>query len=113
MHLLNPEIPLEDAKSLVPPKRRTAVAVGAKVLAGYVGRYRFPERDVLTITLAGEQVFEQVSGELKESVFAESRLAYFCKLFDEQITFKVGSQGFATALIYTQSGKARQAKRME
>lgn len=43
MHLLNPEIPLEDAKSLVPPKRRTAVAVSAKVLAGYVGRYPFPE----------------------------------------------------------------------
>jgi hypothetical protein len=42
-----------------------------------------------------------------------SRVDYFCKLFDEQITFKVDSQGLTTGLIYTRNGMGRQAQRMK
>jgi hypothetical protein len=113
MHLLNPEIPLEDAKTLVPPRRRTTVGVDAKVLAGYVGRYSLPRGNILTITLDGDQLFEQRDGELKVPIYPESLVGYFCKLFDEQITFKIDSQGIATGLTYTRDGMARPAQRMK
>jgi D-alanyl-D-alanine-carboxypeptidase/D-alanyl-D-alanine-endopeptidase len=80
MHLLNPEIPLESAKSLAPPRRRSTVLVDAKVLGGYVGRYSLPRGNTLTITLDGDQLFEQRKGELKVPIYPESRVDYFCKL---------------------------------
>jgi serine-type D-Ala-D-Ala carboxypeptidase/endopeptidase len=113
MHLLNPEIPLESAKSLIPPRRRTVVEVDTKVLAGYVGRYSLPRGNTLTITLDGDHLFEQRNGDLKVRIYPESRVDYFCRLFDEQITFKVDSQGLVTGLTYTRDGMARQAQRMK
>jgi hypothetical protein len=113
MNLLNPEIPLEDAKTLVPPRRRTTVEVDAKVLAGYVGRYSLPRGNTVTITFNGDQLFEQRNGELKVPIYPESRVDFFCKLFDEQITFKVDSQGLTTGLTYTRNGMTRQAQRMK
>jgi CubicO group peptidase (beta-lactamase class C family) len=112
MHLLNPEIPLESAQSLVPPRRRVATRVDTAVLSGYVGRYGLPRGNTLTITLDGDQLYEQRNGELKVPIYPENRLDFFCKLFDEQITFKVDSQGLATGLTYVRDGRARQAQRI-
>jgi hypothetical protein len=112
-HILNPKIPLASAKSLVPPKQRTVVAVDPKILAGYVGRYSLPNEKTLRITLDGDQLFERVTGELKVPIYPESRVDYFCKLVDEQVTFKVDARGLATGLIYTQSGAAQPGKRMK
>ncbi|MFN7921563.1 MAG: serine hydrolase [Bryobacteraceae bacterium] len=112
MHLLNPEIPLDDPKSWTATKLRVAITVDPKSLARYAGRYRLPRGKTLTITLEGDQLFEQLSGEVKVPIYPESPVAYFCKLFDEQITFKVDSQGLATALTYVSNGTARPAQRI-
>ncbi len=113
MHLLNPEIPLEDAKSLVPPRRRKAVPVEVKVLDGYVGRYSLAKGDVVTITLEGDQLFAQRGGQSKVPIYAESRVDYFCRLFDERVSFMIDAQGFATGLALTENGVTRAAKRMK
>jgi CubicO group peptidase (beta-lactamase class C family) len=112
MHLLNPEIPLEKAKALSPPKHRVSITVDPKVIDGYVGQYRFSKDDTLTVTRDGDRLFEQRSGELKSEIYPESRRDYFSRLFDEQVTFQVDGRGLATALIYTQNGIARRAQRV-
>ena len=112
MHLLNPEIPLESAKSLIPPKQRAVVSVDPRVLSGYVGQYRFSKGDTLTVSLDGDRFFEQHSGELKVQIYPESPRDYFCKLFDEQVTFRTDSRGRTSGLVYTQNGIGRRARRI-
>jgi hypothetical protein len=78
-----------------------------------VGRYSLPNGKTLRITLDGDQLFEHVTGELKVPIYPESRVDYFCKLFDEQVTFKVDSLGLATGLTFTQNGVAQPGKRIK
>ena len=86
--------------------------VEVEFLAGYVGRYSLAKGNVLTITLDGDQLFAQRGGELKVPIYAESRVDYFCRPFDEQVSFRVDAQGFAIGLTLTQSGMTRAAKRI-
>jgi hypothetical protein len=59
----------------------------------------------------GSRLFEQLSLELRVEIFREPN-DFFCKLFDEQVSFKTNSSGIATALTYTQQ-KRRVAQRLE
>jgi hypothetical protein len=112
LHVLNPEIPLESARALAPPKRRVAITIDPALLPRYVGSYRIAKDDVLTITADGHRLFEQRTGELRCEIFPESRRSFFCRLFDEQVAFESDSRGVATALTFTQNGRAMHARRV-
>ena len=79
---------------------------------GYVGRYGFSKDDILTVTRDGNRLFEQHTGELRVEVYPEGPRDYFCRIFDEQLSFKTDARGRATALVYTQNGKSRRAVRL-
>jgi hypothetical protein len=42
-----------------------------------------------------------------------ARTVHFCRLFDEQVSFRTNSHAIATALVYTQHGKRRLAQRLK
>jgi hypothetical protein len=65
------------------------------------------------VTTEGSRLFEQLSHELRVEIFPESPRDFFCKLFDEQVSFRTNSRGIATAVTYTQQGKRRVAQRLK
>jgi CubicO group peptidase (beta-lactamase class C family) len=107
MHLLDPGVPL-----LTPPKARKEVALDPNRLEGLPGRYQLTPSFFLTITREGDGLFAQATGQPKAQIFPESERAFFFKVVDAQITFKVDSTGKATSLVLHQGGRDTPAKRV-
>ena len=79
------------------------IAVDAKILQGYVGKYKFGSK-VLDVTLAGAQLSAQMSGQPSFPLFAESSTKFFYKVVDAQITFAPDAKGVAQSLVLHQNG---------
>jgi hypothetical protein len=67
----------------------------------------------ITITRAGDHLFEQATNQPKFEIFPESDKGYFLKAVEAQITFVTDAQGRATELILHQGGADQHAKRVE
>jgi len=110
MHVLNPEIPLDPLKGRIPAPKPTA-APGPAVLARYGGAYTLGPGDTLTVTVEGNRIFEQRSGQLKVELFAEDARRFYCRLFDEQVEFVVAASGIPSSLVFTENGERHRAVR--
>jgi hypothetical protein len=89
-----------------------AIAVDPKVLAGYVGRYRWTSQSVVEITLENGHLFAQWTGEAKSEVFPERPDRVFWKVVDAQMDFEVDPGGRATSLTLHQDGLDNRAPRV-
>jgi CubicO group peptidase (beta-lactamase class C family) len=113
MHLLNPTIPLLDAKVLAPPKPRIEITVDPRLLDRYGGRYRFPSSQLASVTREGGHLLLQGEGEVAVAFYPESNEEFFAKLMDAQITFHVDSEGRVTELVFHRNGSDLLVKRVE
>ena len=106
-HLLDRQILLlrSDSPMLVAPKVRTAIAVDAAILDGYVGRYQLAPSAFLTISRKERGLFAQLTGQSEFEIFPESAREFFYKVVDAQLTFEVGPDGRATAVVLHQAGR--------
>jgi len=112
-HLLNPLTALRSRKDLQPPKKREEAALDPKILDRYVGRYRISKNDILTVSRRGDRLFVKRTGALEDEMYPESAREFFAKLFDDQISFRVGANGAATDVVYHENGASWRAKRIE
>src|SRR5262249_36420462 len=110
MHLLHPTAPLANPQ---PVKARKEVTVNPAVLDGYVGRFQLAPNFILAITMEGDRLFAQATGQPKFELFSESEREYFLKVVDAQITFEAVGAGRAPALVLHQMGKDMRAPRVE
>ena len=100
--------PPADAK----PAERKAIKVPEKVLKTYVGEYELnPERKI-TITLESGSLWGQPTGQEKVQLFAESPTKFFLQDRDIQLTFQSDAQGNVVGLLYEQSGRQRDLKKV-
>lgn len=106
MHLLNPSVPLQGANELKPPPERRETAIDAKLIDGYVGRYRFSKDDVLTITREENQLVMVDDEAARDPYYPQSSLTFFSRSADSQVTFNVDRQGRAIGLMF-HSGDGR------
>jgi CubicO group peptidase (beta-lactamase class C family) len=95
------------------PVERTQVRVDPAILRGYVGRYELAPNFILTVTLEGDQLITQATGQPKFPIFPASPRDFFVKQFDAQLTFVLDSQGRATEVILHQGSHDSHAKRVE
>jgi CubicO group peptidase (beta-lactamase class C family) len=109
MHLLNPMLPL--APKPAPPKLRTAIDLPAAVLARYVGVYSLQPGLALEITLSGDTLSIQPTGQAKLRLWPETETDFFLKEVDIQITFVRDAQGAVSELILHQAGQDARAKK--
>lgn len=93
------------------PERRQAIAVDPAVLATYTGVYAMTPAFLLTVTLEGEQLYVQATGQAKIPVFAASSTEFFYKVVDARITFVVESDGTVPQLFLHQNGLDMPARR--
>jgi predicted exporter len=87
------------------------VAVDAKVLEGYVGRYDFVPSISITITRQESRLYAQITGQPSVEVFASGPRDFFYKVVNAQLTFEVDAAGRATAVVLHQFGRDQRATR--
>ena len=81
---------------------RKEITVPAAILAQYVGAYELKPGFDLAITLEGDQLMSQASGQAKVQLFAESETKFFLKVTDAQVEFFKNDKGAVTHLLLHQ-----------
>jgi CubicO group peptidase (beta-lactamase class C family) len=84
---------LAHGETVVLASERKAIAVPAKILAGYVGNYELRPDFTLMVTLESGQLMTQGPGQPKVPIFAESETMFFLKAVDAQIEFFKNEKG--------------------
>jgi CubicO group peptidase (beta-lactamase class C family) len=86
------------------PQEHKEIALEASALRKLVGDYQLAPNFVVAITLAGDQLSEQATGQKACPIFPESNTEFFLKAVDAQISFKEDSAGKVTGLVFHQGG---------
>jgi beta-lactamase regulating signal transducer with metallopeptidase domain len=89
------------------------VAIDPKLLDGYVGAYQLMPRLVFTVTRDGNKLFARLTGQQNFEVHPYSDRDFFYTVVAAQLTFVVGADGKATAVILHQNGRDRNAPRVD
>jgi len=91
---------------------RKEITVPRTTLAHYVGTYELAPGFNMSITLEGDQLLGQMSGQEKLPIFAESETIFFPKPIDAKIEFHINAAGEATSLTLHQDGRDAPAPRI-
>ena len=103
LHLLRPEIPL--APPPAPRKEYTAIDVSKDVLTRYVGTYELAPQFHIEVTLEGDALFEQATGQTKLRLWPYTQKDFFIKEVDAQITFETDASGAVVRMVLHQNGR--------
>ena len=94
-----------------PPKAPTIVKVPKEVLKSYEGSYAIAPQFVLTVTVEGDKLMVQATGQPKFEVYPEFQTKFFYKVVDAQLYFVPEKNGKADLLILHQNGTYQVAAR--
>lgn len=89
------------------------VQVAPEVLEKYEGVYAITPQFALTVTLEGDKLMVQATGQQKFQVYPESEKKFFYKVVDAQLTFVGDKKGRAELLILHQNGVNQVATRQD
>jgi len=89
---------------------RKETTVASSLLASYVGTYELRPGVAVSITLDGNQLSGQLTGQQKFPIYAESDTLFFFKVVDASIEFDKGARP-AAFLILRQNGRETKATR--
>ncbi len=81
---------------------RKEIAVSPKILAQYAGTYELRPGFDLVVTLEGDQLISQATGQGKIPLFAETETKFFPKVMDAEIEFLKDDKGNVTHLMLHQ-----------
>ncbi len=91
---------------------RTEIKLSLERLQAYVGTYQLAPQVTISMTLDGEQLMTQLSGQRKLPVFPESDGNFFLRVVDAQLEFLMDDAGAVTAVILHQNGRDQTAPRI-
>lgn len=94
------------------PAERQAVVVAAALLRRFVGEYEIAPGFTLTVTLDGEQLMLEPTGQPRLPLFPESETAFFLRSVDARLVFEVDETGAATGLVLHQAGREMPGRRL-
>jgi hypothetical protein len=100
---------LAHGEKVVLTEERKEIVVPAKILAEYVGSYELGPGFVFVVTLEGDQLITQITGQPKVPIFAESETMFFPKVVDAEIQFFKNEKGQVTHLVLHQGGRDTKA----
>ncbi|MEM1260759.1 MAG: serine hydrolase, partial [Bacteroidota bacterium] len=95
------------------PPEKVAVELPAKVLNQYIGKYELQPNFIIEITVEGDQIFAQATGQPKLEVFAEKEDHFFLKVVAAQLVFQRSEDNKVTGVTLLQGGQEMSGKRME
>ena len=80
------------------------VTLSAETLGLYVGRYDMGVRTSLTVTLEGDRLFGEMTGQRRFEMFAEAEAQFFLTIAAVQISFIEDSSGRIDRAVIHQYG---------
>jgi len=108
-------------KAVVPPSSETPLSAGANtsehkaidvartMLAQYVGTYELNPGNTIVVTLAGDQLFGQMTGRGAIALFPETPNRFFAKVLDAQLEFVKSDNGVVTHAVLHLLGRDQKA----
>lgn len=93
------------------PEVRTEVKLNLETLRRYVGEYELSPEFIITMSLDGEQLMTQASGQPQFPIFASSEREFFLKVVEAKVTFETDPAGKVTGLTLEQGGRTMKATR--
>jgi CubicO group peptidase (beta-lactamase class C family) len=100
-------------QSVEVPKAPPAVRVPVETLKQYVGVYEISPAFLLTITLEGETLITQATGQGKFAVHPRNETTFSPKEFEAEIVFQRDATGKVTGLVVNQGGGQTPAKKVK
>jgi len=94
------------------PGERKEITLTPEQLQQFVGRYSLTPTIHADITLEGDQLYTQLTGQPRFPLFAESPTSFFLKVVDAQVTFHKDASGKVTELTIHQGGRDTVAKKI-
>jgi hypothetical protein len=91
------------------PKVRATVTVDPKILASYVGTYELRPNLDLAVTVEGDHLVTQATGQSSFSMLAESETRFFPTAFDAELEFYKDDQGNISYMMFRQNGHETKA----
>ncbi|WP_321426788.1 serine hydrolase [uncultured Bacteroides sp.] len=89
------------------------ISVDEKILKKYVGRYHYGQGAVLTVTLEGNQLYAQMTGQSKYPIFPSSNDEFNWKVVEASVKFVMDEKGNVTNAIHHQGGQQIEAKKLK
>jgi serine-type D-Ala-D-Ala carboxypeptidase/endopeptidase len=87
------------------PSAPVEIRVPPDLLKRYVGDYQLAPGFVLTVTLEGDQLMSQATGQQKVQIFPTSENEFFLKAVNAQISFITDASGNVEKLVLHQGGR--------
>jgi hypothetical protein len=91
------KVPRTSATVTEPPQRKETI-LPASTLGRYVGTYQTPAGPELLVTLDGNQLKAQLTGQPPFPIFAESETLFFYKIVEATLEFQKDASGAVTAV---------------
>jgi CubicO group peptidase (beta-lactamase class C family) len=91
------KVPRTSATVAAPPQHKE-ITVPASTLARYVGAYQMSPNAELAVTLDGNQLMAQLTGQSAFPIFAESETLFFYKVVEATLEFQQDASGAVTAV---------------
>ena len=98
-------------QTLPVPEKPTEIKLSRESLEKFVGSYAIAPNFVMAVTLEGDQLVTQATGQGKVPIFAKSANTFFPKVIDAELVFDLDAEGKATGLTLIQNGRRMPAKR--
>lgn len=86
------------------PAPRKKIQLSRDALLRFAGSYELRPGFVLTVTLEGDQLITQATGQPKIPIYAETETRFFPNVIDATIEFEIGASGAVTGLVLEQGG---------
>lgn len=96
-----------------PPAEKETITLSPEILETYVGKYELSPEFFIEVTLKGNQLFAQATGQSQFELFAENETSFFLKVVVAQVEFNKNENGEVTGLILHQGGQDIPGKKIE
>jgi len=88
------------------------ISMDESILNSYVGRYDYGQGTVLIVTLEGNQLYAQLTGQPKFPIFPSSKNEFYWKVVEANVKFVADEKGNVTHAIHHQNGRQFEAKKL-
>lgn len=93
------------------PADQSGIVLPTELLADYVGEYTLGSQFVISVTLEGDRLFAQPTGQAKVRLFAESESTFFLTVAEARFSFERDEAGEVTNLTLHQGERVTTAPR--
>ena len=95
------------------PEARKEITLSNDILKTYIGKYELGPGFFVDVSVDGEQIFGQATGQGKFEIFAENETTFFAKVTPLKVVFNKDASGKVESFTLFQGGQETVAKKIE